>query len=1229
MLLKESDRSSASVVFAQAPTGSAAASLPLPAEGLGDRLRVRREYRMGADHWRKIRDEALRQSLPPLSPLLAVLGEVMGRWNGGEAWTILLDAAGAGSPATDFGSGQGEAAVSSVRWKTNGMESFLEMCRALEAQLSADGESGNDAAGGEDGNAVVRFSIGRSWRGMEEEVLQPIACLERQEAVWLDCRAEEQDGELRLIWAGAEGRMPREQAGAMFETYVKLLIWTATEEWAQRLPDGLPEEQQAVRDQANATALFLAEAPIHAAFFAKAKETPERPALLWEEGGVSRSWSYGELADKALRLAARLIARGVGPEQRVAVKLPRGPEQIAAVFAVLAAGAAYVPVHPDQPSERRERIYRIGSIRHILLEDSDYSQLSESERLSGIRFGEPENMEPLPAPRVAATDALAYVIFTSGSTGEPKGVEITHRAAWNTIQDINRKFAVRETDNVLAVSSLEFDLSVYDLFGLLSVGGGVVLLNEGIRREAAVWTRLVRRMKVTVWNSVPALLDMLLAAANESGDLASLRLALVSGDWIGLELPDRLRAMSPNCRFIALGGATEAAVWSNYFEVRRLHPSWRSIPYGRPLSNQLYRVVDRLGRDCPDLVAGELWIGGAGVARGYLSRPELTAASFVEAGGERWYRTGDRGRYWPDGTLEFLGRADRQIKLRGYRIEPGEIEAALRRHAGVGQAVAAVADSGASQLVAVVVPAVGGEPGPVEEAEEAHIAAQANKETGGSEREEWDSQARIVEAFIAEVLQLAEGQDDPAGPGRMAGTLRAAEEYRPLLRLWLAWLEERQVVVCGRSGEIRGGSRLPETLRYAEACKLASEDGEDGNGREPPLAGLIAGRLFHRTTDYRRIIGGELPASVLLEDDLLAPEQLAARDPGTTAGLATIAAAVKRMHAACGRPAEVALLGGRGGMAAKALLEQLTPEEVKLTLLDTAPSLLEAARERLSSLPHAVQFQRLPENRVPSSLRYAFDVVAAVHSLHRYRDPREGTAVAAMLARRGGKVAALEQRELTPIAIVTAAVLDKGFAQLDDSRRQARSPMLPEEAWIKLLRQAGLRPVRVLPIAGSSSFCLEADCPASRPELKEEDLLRFAADLLPVHMLPEQIEILPQLPLTANGKVDRKAIAGLFDSRTDVVEGAEPREGMERIVADMWRRLLKRDTIGRESSFFAIGGDSLLATRFLAETKERFGIDLSLRQLFEAPTLERVAAVLEPLTSSNAPVAEALEEGEI
>ncbi|EKH2732140.1 AMP-binding protein, partial [Salmonella enterica] len=175
---------------------------------------------------------------------------------------------------------------------------------------------------------------------------------------------------------------------------------------------------------------------------------------------------------------------------------------------------------------------------------------------------------------------------------------------------------------------------------------------------------------------------------------------LISGDWIGLNLPGWLKRIAPQCRFAALGGATEAAVWSNLYEVDEIGPEWKSIPYGYPLTNQSYRVVDRLGRDCPDWVAGELWIGGRGVALGYCGDPEKSAEKFVvDEQGKRWYRTGDFGRYWPDGTLEFLGRQDQQIKIRGHRIETGEIETALQSHPRVGQAIAMLHDK---YLVAAV-----------------------------------------------------------------------------------------------------------------------------------------------------------------------------------------------------------------------------------------------------------------------------------------------------------------------------------------------------------------------------------------------------------------------------------------------------------------------------------------------------------------------------------------------
>jgi amino acid adenylation domain-containing protein len=298
-------------------------------------------------------------------------------------------------------------------------------------------------------------------------------------------------------------------------------------------------------------------------------------------------------------------------------------------------------------------------------------------------------------------EQAAYVIFTSGSTGEPKGVEVSHRAAVNTVEDVCSRFGVGAGDRVLAVSGLDFDLSVWDVFGLLGAGGGVVLVEQDARREPGRWLELIARHEVTIWNSVPALLDMLLVTAGEALP-QGLRLALVSGDWVGLDLPGRLRRACPGARLVALGGATEAAIWSNAFEVEDVSPEWRSIPYGFPLRNQCYRVVDARGRDRPDWVPGELWIGGAGLAIGYRGDLETTTKKFVRDRGSRWYRTGDMGRYRPDGSLEFLGRVDHQVKIRGHRIELGEIETALHAHPAIEHAVVTTVGRPAQHLAAFV-----------------------------------------------------------------------------------------------------------------------------------------------------------------------------------------------------------------------------------------------------------------------------------------------------------------------------------------------------------------------------------------------------------------------------------------------------------------------------------------------------------------------------------------------
>ncbi|NWE73878.1 AMP-binding protein, partial [Pseudomonas gingeri] len=235
--------------------------------------------------------------------------------------------------------------------------------------------------------------------------------------------------------------------------------------------------------------------------------------------------------------------------------------------------------------------------------------------------------------------------YTSGSTGVPKGVVIDHAGAVNTLLDINRRFAVGPRDRVLAVSSLSFDLSVYDFFGTLAAGAAVVLLDHRQALDPLHWRELIERHRVSLWNSVPALLGLLLESVeNQGGTLpASLRLAMLSGDWIALNLADRARALQPAIEVISLGGATEASIWSICYPIGEVDPAWRSIPYGKALDHQRFHVLDEALQQRPTWVPGQLYIGGVGLAKGYWRDEVQSAASFFAhpLTGERLYRTGD------------------------------------------------------------------------------------------------------------------------------------------------------------------------------------------------------------------------------------------------------------------------------------------------------------------------------------------------------------------------------------------------------------------------------------------------------------------------------------------------------------------------------------------------------------------------------------------------------------
>lgn len=286
----------------------------------------------------------------------------------------------------------------------------------------------------------------------------------------------------------------------------------------------------------------------------------------------------------------------------------------------------------------------------------------------------------------------AYVLFTSGSTGTPKGVVVSHRPVVNVIDWVNGSFGVNERDRLFFITSLCFDLSVYDIFGLLAAGGAIDIIPEEEARRPESWPRRIAESGITIWDSAPAALAQSMPFFEKyDGAQGAVRLFLLSGDWIPLTLPGQLKRLFPGCTVAALGGATEACIWSNCYVVGDTDPDWLSIPYGKPIRNARYYILDRAMQPCPIGARGELYIGGECLADGYhteeLTRGRFIADPFAGSPDARMYRTGDLAKYGPDGNIEFLGRTDHQVKIRGYRIELGEIQAKLLRHPDIAQCV--------------------------------------------------------------------------------------------------------------------------------------------------------------------------------------------------------------------------------------------------------------------------------------------------------------------------------------------------------------------------------------------------------------------------------------------------------------------------------------------------------------------------------------------------------------
>lgn len=516
--------------------------------------------------------------------------------------------------------------------------------------------------------------------------------------------------EMRLILSYARERFAHEDITRLLG-YYRTLLMAMAERPDVRLAELSPlndAERHRLLTDWNRTTVLVDGACVHERIERLARKRPEATAVVYEE----RSLTYGELDARADRLARYLQKLGVGPDARVGLCVERSLDLIVGLLGVLKAGGAYVALDPKLPKERLAFMLSDSGARVVLMQaasgdlfqDSDVRQVYLDRDWENFSSGGDQ-----PLRRNVRPENLAYVIYTSGSTGRPKGVAVEHRQVVNYVSGLLSRLSLEQATNFATVSTVAADLGNTSIFGSLCSGRALHVLSVERGFDPDAVAEYMAGHRIDVLKIVPSHLAGLLEAGRPEQVLPR-RCLILGGEAVHGGLVERIRALAPGCEIINHYGPTETTIGALTHRIDQEADRQGPIPIGRPLANSQVFILDPDGQPTPIGVSGELYIGGDGLARGYLDRPDLTAERFVpnpfgERAGGRLYRTGDRARYRPDGTIEFHGRMDNQVKVRGFRIELGEIEAQLRTDGRLKDAVVVVraAADGAKQLAAYVV----------------------------------------------------------------------------------------------------------------------------------------------------------------------------------------------------------------------------------------------------------------------------------------------------------------------------------------------------------------------------------------------------------------------------------------------------------------------------------------------------------------------------------------------
>nr|WP_230863147.1 non-ribosomal peptide synthase/polyketide synthase [Amycolatopsis camponoti] len=913
-------------------------------------------------------------------------------------------------------------------------------------------------------------------------------------------------------------------------------------------------------------------------FAAQVARTPDATALVFEDEELT----YAELDAVSNRLARVLAERGAGPERVVALALPRSTHLVTAILAVLKTGAAYLPLDPGYPAERIAFMLEDAAPALVLATGDDLPH--------AVRPDDPELLDGVsdaPLDVVLRPENPAYVIYTSGSTGRPKGVVVPHAGIVNRLLWMQDEYGLTGDDRVLQKTPSSFDVSVWEFLWPLITGATEVVARPDGHKDPAYLARLIRDHGVTTVHFVPSMLQVFLQEP-AAGECTSLRRVLCSGEALPADAVVQFGQVL-DAELHNLYGPTEASVDVTSWRTSAEDPA---VPIGRPVWNTRTYILDAALRPVPPGTAGELYLAGVQLARGYLGRPGLSAERFVASPfepGTRMYRTGDLARFRPDGVLEFLGRGDEQIKIRGFRVEPGEIAATLATHDDVAHAVVVAREDrpGDVRLVGYVMPA-GTASTPDEETEQV-----------GEWRELYDSMYSAAEDEFAGWNSSYTGEPIPRAEMR---------EWRDAIVTRIRDLNPRRVLELGVGTGLLLTELAPDCESYwgtdfsaeviaslgrrVEADPVLADRVELRTGDAADLSGLPSG--FFDTIVLNSVVQ-YFPSGTYLLEVLRGALELLAPGGSLFVGDVRDLRQVRAFH--------TAVAEARGGDVEQNLLREKE---------------LLVAPEFFAGLDEVTADIRVKRGRAVNELtQYRYDVVL-----------------------RPGSAAVPDVPTLawgTDLSTVDEVAGPSRIERVPNGRT-APGGVNPED-WYAFGDAHGYRTVVTWSAEGDGSVDVlfttgdpaGAFRPGAGPLLSytgnpgrfrrisslTADLRTLAADRLPEHMVPSAIVVLDKLPVTANGKLDRRALPS--PDPIAPTSDREPRTPAERQLCELFADVLGLPRVGPDDSFFALGGHSLLATRLIARIRTTLNAELEVRSVFETPTAAGLAALVGASTGTARP----------